>query len=572
MQQKYTTGTAFLEALRDAGVSYLFVNLGSDHPALIESLAQVNQEQNKFPQVITCPHEMVALSAAHGYAQVTGRPQAVIVHVECGTQNLGGAIHNAAKGRVPVLVFAGASPYTQENELLGSRNEFIHWIQDVRDQRGIVRGYVKYDNEIRTGANVKQLVYRSLQIAQSNPKGPVYLMGPREVMEEETEPVTLNSDLWQPISPSALPSQGVRDIVSDLLKAENPLIVTSYLGRSNGAVEELTRLCNRLAIPVVESVPSYMNFPTDNPLHCGYQWTNAQNELLSEADVVLVIDSDVPWIPSGNKPSEESTVYYIDVDPLKTQMPLWYIPSKRFFAADSGVALQQLNEYLDFLDDADVPARGERRERIARVHERQRSQWTEEETGREHEITPAYLTACVRELLDDNTIVLSEGISNFDTICRHLRLTKPGTLLSSGGGSLGWHGGAAIGVKLAMPYKTIISLVGDGTYMFSVPSSVHWIARKYQTPFLTVIYNNGGWKSPKLSTLAVHPEGVAKRTDTFFTKFDPGSDLEKIAEAAGGAFAKSVEDPRQLKDVLREALAEVQNGHPAVVNVRLPHH
>ncbi|WAH35670.1 thiamine pyrophosphate-binding protein [Alicyclobacillus dauci] len=152
MEQKYTTSTAFLEALRDAGVSHLFVNLGSDHPALIESLALVNQEPNDFPKVITCPHEMVALSAAHGYAQATERPQAVIVHVECGTQNLGGAIHNAAKGSVPVLIFAGASPYTQENELLGSRNEFIHWIQDVRDQRGIVRGYVKYDNEIRTGS------------------------------------------------------------------------------------------------------------------------------------------------------------------------------------------------------------------------------------------------------------------------------------------------------------------------------------------------------------------------------------------------------------------------------------
>ena len=123
------------------------------------------------------------MSAAHGFAQLTGRPQAVIVHVECGTQALAGAVHNAAKGRVPMLVFAGASPFTQEGEARGSRNEFIQWIQDVHNQRGIVRGYMKYDNEIRTGLNVKQLVHRALQIAASDPKGPAYLMGAREVIE-----------------------------------------------------------------------------------------------------------------------------------------------------------------------------------------------------------------------------------------------------------------------------------------------------------------------------------------------------------------------------------------------------
>src|SRR5699024_5398709 len=153
-----------------------------------------------LPEVIVSPHEFVAMSAAHGYAQVTGEPQAVIVHVECGTQNLGGAIHNAFKAKVPVFVFAGASPYTQEGEIFGSRNEFIHWFQDVKDQRGIMRDYAKYDNEIRTGKNVKELVFRALQIAKSEPQGPVYLMGPREVMEEETEKKELDPTLWQPVT------------------------------------------------------------------------------------------------------------------------------------------------------------------------------------------------------------------------------------------------------------------------------------------------------------------------------------------------------------------------------------
>src|SRR5215471_10988770 len=155
----YTASTALVEALYDAGVYFIFANLGSDHTAIVESLAEASATGRPAPSLVTCPNEMVALSAAHGFAQASGRAQAVLVHVECGTQALAGAVHNAARGRAPVLIIAGASPFTQDGELRGSRNEFIHWIQDVFDQRGIVRGYAKYENEIRTGRNAKQIVH-----------------------------------------------------------------------------------------------------------------------------------------------------------------------------------------------------------------------------------------------------------------------------------------------------------------------------------------------------------------------------------------------------------------------------
>src|SRR5580658_5418353 len=191
----YTTSSAMLSALREAGVQYLFVNLGSDHSAFMEAYALARASQNggefPYPDVITCPNEMVALSAAHGHAAVSGQAQAVLVHVECGTQALAGAVHNAAKGRVPVVIMAGMSPATQEGEARGSRNEFIHWIQDVFDQRGLVRGYMRYDNEIRTGRNIKQMIHRAMQFAHSDPRGPVYLMMSREVLEEEVEPVAI---------------------------------------------------------------------------------------------------------------------------------------------------------------------------------------------------------------------------------------------------------------------------------------------------------------------------------------------------------------------------------------------
>src|SRR5262245_19370310 len=299
----YTAGTALIEALREAGVSFIFANLGSDHPAIVESLAEASATGRPAPKLITCPNEMVALSAAHGFAQVTGRAQAVLVHVECGTQALAGALHNAAKGRVPVLIFAGASPFTQEGEMRGGRNEFIQWIQDVFDQRGILRGYVKYDNEIRTGRNIKQMVYRAMQFAHSDPKGPVYLMAAREVLEEETASAQAHPESSPPIAPCAISALDVEAIVADLLKARSHLVVTSYLGRNPQAVDELVRFCRRLAVGALESVPNYVNFPTDDPLYQGNQWNEpVQNRALDEADLVCRLLIDKPWIPSVNKP------------------------------------------------------------------------------------------------------------------------------------------------------------------------------------------------------------------------------------------------------------------------------
>ncbi len=184
--RRYTVSQAVLEAMRDAGVRYLFANLGSDHTGIVEAYAQARSDggADALPELVLCPHEFVALSAAQGYAQVSGEAQAVLVHVDCGTQNLGGAVHNVSRGRVPVLILAGLSPVTAEGELPGGRNEFIHWLQDTADQAGIVRGYVKYAHEIRTGRNAQQLVHRALQIARSEPPGPAYLLAGREVMEE----------------------------------------------------------------------------------------------------------------------------------------------------------------------------------------------------------------------------------------------------------------------------------------------------------------------------------------------------------------------------------------------------
>ena len=354
------------------------------------------------------------------------------MHVDAGTQNLGGAVSNAMRGRVPVLIFAGAAPFTITGELPGGRNEFIHWIQDVPDQRGILRGYVKYDNEIRTGRNVKQLVHRALQVARSEPPGPVYLVGPREVMEEPVEPYTVDPAQYPPVVPAALTADVTQEIATALASASHPLIVTSYLGRNPDAVPSLVELAELLAIPVLESAAFHVNFPGDHPLHAGYQFTTSrQNQVLAGADVILVLDSDVPWIHATSRPAPDAAIYAVDIDPVKASMPMWHVPAQRIAGADSKVAVEQITRFVrdNVLLDAGLVET--RRFVIMAASQARRAALDSLEQPEAGVITPRYLTACVRELLaGTDALILTEAITNYQVVAEHLRASRPGSLLA----------------------------------------------------------------------------------------------------------------------------------------------
>lgn len=563
----YTTSKAFIEALVEQDIEFIFANLGSDHPAMLEALSEAKVKGWKIPRLITCPNEMVALSAAHGYAQLTGRAQAVLVHVECGTQALAGAIHNAAKARIPVLIFAGASPFTQEGELIGSRNEFIHWIQDVHDQRGIVRGYMKYDAEVRTGDNIKQQVHRAMQLAYSMPRGPVYLMGAREVMEAECAPCSVDMAHWTPIQPAGLTPTAAGRIAQALAGAKRPLLVTSYLGRNPDAVAQAVRMAHRFGMGIVESVPSYMNYPHDDDYYQGNQFNQPhQNAALAEADVILVVDSDVPWIGAYSKPRSDAVIFHIDIDPLKLQMPLWYVGAAHRHQVEAVLALDQICSIISD-EDIDKNAVEEKAEHYRAQSKVRRGKLRAAEVARDT-ISVPYLLAAVRGQLNDQTIVLNEGITNYHLIYDHLARSRPATMFASGGGSLGWNGGAAIGMKLASQQSEVVAVTGDGSYMFSVPSSVHWMARRYATPFVQIVINNDGWNAPRYSALSVHPDGYASREDDLGLSFAPAPDYAEIAAASGGAWSCKVERASDVESAVAEAFAVMRHeGRSAVLDV-----
>ena len=226
-----------------------------------------------------------------------------------------------------------------------------------------------YENEIRSGRNIKQMMYRALQLARSDPAGPVYLMAAREVLEEEVPPAAIDPGNWPALEAGALPFDGVEALAGDLLGAKRPLIVTSYLGRRKKAVDELVRLAERLGIGVLESAASYTSFPANHPMYQGCQGNEpVQNSVLADADVILILDCDVPWIPLVNRPNPAAKIFHLDVDPLKERMPMWYVATKKTFRADVATALGQINEYLDGAGSIDDASAAERRAHYAALH------------------------------------------------------------------------------------------------------------------------------------------------------------------------------------------------------------
>ncbi|EAW06837.1 putative thiamine pyrophosphate enzyme [Aspergillus clavatus NRRL 1] len=565
-----SAATGFFEALVEAGVKYCFVNLGSDHPAMLEAMIKAKQDNSiKFPTIITCPSELVALSAALGYAQVTGSPQCVIVHVDCGTLAMGQSIHNASVTRVPVLCFAGLSPFTDSGEMLGSRTEFIHWLQDIPDQASILRQYCRYTGEIRTGRNIKQMVYRAMQFAMSDPKGPAYLTAAREVLEEQVEIPDLGNELMGPVTSCVLPDPEVERIAAALMEAKRPLIITGYMGRNRRAPPLLAELCDKLPISVLETVGSDLCIRSDHEAYLGV--TVSTHPAVGQADVILVMDCDVPWVPTAGKPAEGTKVFHLDVDPLKQQMPVFFMQAIRRYKVSCELALQQLNAFLD-KQQLDRGRYAEGFEARAQRYKNWRQSLQSLESPTDDIVTVPYLSSRLRHHLPEDSTIVIEAVTNAIPIIHHLSLTKPGTLYGSGAGGLGWGGGAALGVKLAKQDSFICAIVGDGVYLFSQMESVYWIARRYNVPFLLIVLNNGGWNAPKVSALLVHKDGLSSKSNRgdLNISFEPSPDYPGIASAAGNAWGATVSAVKDVDSTLQSAVKVVQGGRCAVVEVRVP--
>jgi acetolactate synthase-1/2/3 large subunit len=562
--QVETVAQAYLELLRDRGVECFFGNAGTDFASLVDAFARFRAEGKATPRPLLVPHEFVATSMAHGYYLMTGRPQVVMVHVTVGTANAAGAIINASRMNVPIFFSAGRTPITEEG-LPGARNLHIHWAQEAFDQGGMVREYVKWDYELRNAAQLQSVVDRAFELMLADPRGPVYLTLPREVLAQRLESIAIDSPSRRRTDSRRFPDpERIEEAARLLARARFPLILTSMAGRDPAAVAAMVELAEAGAIGVVEVNPYFLNFPQGHPLHLGFTSANLVSAHLDQADVILAVESDVPWYPSVRKPREDARVIQLGFDPFFSRYPMRSYPCDVPIAADPSVALRLLADAVR--RHADPAAVAARRAELTAEHRRLRDGWQADaagEAGRKG-IGFQWASRCLGQLLDDSTVVVNE----YPLDRRHAAFDRPGSFFNSPPSSgLGWGFGAALGIKAADPSKTVVATLGDGAYLFSAPTSCHWVARAHGLPVLVVIFNNQKWEAVKGANLSLHPGGWAQSTSSFaLTDLTPSPRFEEIVRAFDG-YGERVEDPREVTPALERGLRAVREGRQALINI-----
>src|SRR5262245_17864830 len=557
-----TTAEAYLILLKSRGVDYFFANAGTDFAPLVEAYARLSAEGRSLPKPITVPHEYTAVSMAHGYAMITGRPQVVMVHVIVGTANGLGAVMNAARSNVPMLFSAGRTPIT-ESQVRGARNRHIHWAQESFDQGSIIREFVKWDYELRNFPQLETVVDRALMLATAEPQGPVYLALPREVLAEPHPEFVFSEPARSPQTVRAAPDpEAVSEAARILVGARNPLVIAKASGRDPGSIEPLVRLAEVLAMPVVEGFHTYLNFPQDHPLHMGFD----ASSYLEAADAILVLESDSPWFPRLKSPSPEARIVHLGVDPLYSRIPIRGFPVDVALVGTPRLALSALLEAVrkQAVDDKIAPAR---RNRWTAEHQRLRQAWDEHGQGpqKRRPIEMSWVSRCIGAIMDDETIVVNEYDLDPTQTCFRI----PGSFFGSPpAAGLGWGLGAALGAKLAAPEKTVIAIVGDGSYIFGAPTAAHFTARAFDIPILIVVFNNQTWNAVRRATTDENPDGWAVRTGNMpMTDLEPSPAFELVAQASG-AYAERVENPEALHDALCRAVKAVRvERRQALLNV-----
>lgn len=555
---------AIVASMKLGGVDHLFFVSGTEIIFYQEAIAKARQRGWPAPQLITVPHESVALNAALGAAMVSGQPTALAVHVDVGTLNTGAAIHTAWKGGYPVLITAGNPPRAYPGSMLGARDSTVQWIQEARDQGGILREYTKLDHRMEYQDNPGLMVSRLLQVAMSEPKGPVYLSVPLEMARQQLPGVTHfpardRLGIARPVWPDPADA---RQVAAWLIEARNPVILTGHSGRNPDSVEELVRLAELLALPVMDtSRANRLNFPSSHPLF-------GTGPRPQDADVILVFEAVVPFAPPREWPRADAKVAWVEPDPVQSRYKTMEFDADLWIPATTAAAARAIYEAAaSKLSSSD---RGRIEERRARLTQRKQEmeRQTEERllrAGKRNPIHPQWVGYQLGSILDKDAIIVNDG-----SLRVHPGRDLPGTYFKSGGSAGGFGSGAAFGAKIASPDRDVVLTTGDGYFMFGTPLVSLWSAAHHQAPFLSVVMVNRSYSTGTQVLARQYPEGAAMAAEDFTGGlFDPAPDFAKLAEAAN-SYGETVREPEEVGPALERALKHVRDGTPAVVAVMLP--
>jgi acetolactate synthase I/II/III large subunit len=427
----------------------------------------------------------------------------------------------------------------------------------------MVREYVKWDYELRNPEQLEEVVDRAMAIAMTEPRGPIYLTLPREVLGTKWPDIPLHRSPRLDLSTFRPDPAKIEKTADLLVRSRLPLIVTSALGRCHDSVQALVSFAEKEGIGVVSFNPEYMNFPRDHFCHLGFN----SEPYVKRADTILAIDCDVPWFPNLVSPSDSTTVIQAGIDPLYSTYPIRTFPSDINIHGESEPILAEIAGAMQAYPERDDALIRDRNETLRCEHEKLVEQWEAISLKGAHDkpLDFRWVSHVVGETLRDRAIVVNE----YDNGMKENMGLEPGSYFGvSHAGYLGWGLGTALGVALAKPDAVAVATVGDGSYIFGVPSAFHLASASLNVPILVIVYNNQSYGAVKRATLDVHAAGWAAQTNTFpLSRLEPTPDYEKICDAFGG-YGEKVTEPDQVRPALDRAIhAVVKEKRQAVLNM-----
>jgi benzoylformate decarboxylase len=540
-----------MDILEAAGVRYLFGNPGTTELTFLDALAG-----SPIDYVVGL-QEAAVVSAADGYAQASGAVGVANVHVAPGVANGLSALHNAARSRTPLLLTAGQqdSRFLMDDPILAG------------DLVQMTEQFTKWSYEVRRAEEAPAALRRALALAQSPPTGPVFLSLPMDLLTHVVEDAGGGPpEVARRIAPEPA---AVARAAERLAAARAPVIVAGDGVARAGAVAELVALAELVGARVHgEPVYRRTSFPAHHPLWRGglYPAPAAVHRALEDADVALIVGASVfTWFlhAPGEPFPRGLPVVQLDVDPREIGRSY---PVSLGIVADPREGLSAIH--------AAVAARvgeGERRAAAARVEAigRARAESAARvraaaEADRERTpISQAHLMATLGSLLPDDAVVVDESATSLASVLRYLPFKTPGSFFSSKTGTLGWAMGAAVGVQLACPGRTVVATVGDGSVMYS-PQAL-WTAAHRRLPITYVVPNNASYAILKSGMLTLGLDSAKRGLYPGMDLVDP--EIDHVAVARGlGVRAERVERPGDLRDVLAACLA---HPGPALVDVAI---
>jgi acetolactate synthase-1/2/3 large subunit len=495
---------------------------------------------------------------AQGFYRASGIPAVVLVHVAVGTANTVCSLMNACRANIPVLLVAGRNPLSQDDHV-GSRSFPIHWGQDAFDQNALVREYTKWEHELRAYQDVDALIDRALVIAMSEPRGPVYLTLPRELLADVD--TTTHHSPTGAVSSATPSADAIEDVAVLIAAAKKPAIVTSTIGVNSESRILLEEIAEEFTIPVIQSWPYAVNLRSAHPMNLRTQG----QEWLADADVILTIDVAVPWVPKRFTPRPDATVVHLSADPSYSSYPYRDFPSSRLIAGSSLAGLEMLQTALRSkdTDDSQLTARAAQVSAIVAAATRRRRARVSDASS-QAPIDAAWIAQCVNNVKDDHSVLVNELGISFDC------LEFSGSEIFVGettAGALGSGIGIGLGAKLASPDRTVICCVGDGSFMFGNPTPAFVVSRALGIPILIIVSNNGMWYAVQQTTLDMYPDGAAAGEAVLpLTRFGAGPDYAALA-AACGAWGERVTEPAMLEGAMHRGLEQTRNGKAALIDV-----